>query len=70
MSSSNTLSRLTRTETKAGLTDRAAREIIDAEAIARDNRIARLRSLRLQSEAAERAARKAKPASKARKKAG
>ena len=45
-------------------------EIIDAEAIARDNRIARLRSLRLQSEAAERAARKAKPASKARKKAG
>ena len=60
MSSSNTLSRLTRTETKADLTDRAAREIIDAEAIARDNRIARLRSLRLQSEAAERAARKAK----------
>ena len=70
MSSSNTLSRLTRTETKADLTDRAAREIIDAEAIARDNRIARLRSLRLQGEAAERAARKAKPASKARKKAG
>ena len=70
MSSSNTLSRLTRTETKADLTDRAAREIIDAEAIARDNRIARLRSLRLQSEAAERAARKTKPASKARKKAG
>ena len=70
MSSSNTLSRLTRTETKADLTDRAAREIIDAEAIARDNRIARLRSLRLQSEAAELAARKAKPASKARKKAG
>ena len=70
MSSSNTLSRLTRTETKADLTDRAAREIIDAEAIARDNRIARLRSLRLQSEAAERAARKAPPASKARKKAG
>jgi hypothetical protein len=70
MSSSTTLSRLTRTETKADLTDRAAREIIDAEAIARDNRIARLRSLRLQSEAAERAARKAKPASKARKKAG
>ena len=70
MSSSNTLSRLTRTETKADLTDRAAREIIDAEAIARDNRIARLRSLRLQSEAAERAALKAKPASKARKKAG
>ena len=70
MSSSNTLSRLTRTETKADLTDCAAREIIDAEAIARDNRIARLRSLRLQSEAAERAARKAKPASKARKKAG
>ena len=70
MSSSNTLSRLTRTETKADLTDRAAREIIDAEAIARDNRIARLRSLRLQSEAAERAGRKGNPAPKARKKAG
>jgi hypothetical protein len=51
-------------------TDRAAREIIDSEAIARDNRIARLRSLRLQSEAAERAGRKGNPAPKARKKAG
>lgn len=70
MSSSKTLSRLTRTETKADLTDRAAREIIDTEATARNQRIARLRSLRLQSEAAERAARKATPAPKARKKAG
>ncbi len=69
MSSSKTLFRLTRTETKADLTDRAAREIIDAQAIVRDKRIARLRSLRLQSEAASRAALKANPAPKARKKA-
>jgi hypothetical protein len=69
MSSSKTLPRPTRSEAKADITDRAAREIIDAETNARDNRIARLRSLRLQSEAAERAAPKAKPAPKARKKA-
>jgi hypothetical protein len=69
MSSSKTLSRLTPTETKADLTDRAAREIIDAQTIARDSRIGRLRTLRLQSEAAERAVLKAKPAPKSRKKA-
>lgn len=70
MSSSRTLLHPTRTETKADLTDRAAREIIDAQTISRDKQIARLRALRLQSETRERAALKAKPAPKARKKAG
>lgn len=69
MSSSKTYLRLTPTETKADLTDRAAREITDAQTIARDKQIARLKSLRLQSEAAERADLKARPASKPRKKA-
>lgn len=69
MSSSKTLFRPTRSETRADVTDRAAREIIDAQAAARNQQMARLRSLRLQSEAAERAASKAKPASKSRKKA-
>lgn len=69
MSSSRILPRPTRSETKAEITDRAAREIIHARAMARDKQIARLRSIRLESEAAERAALKAKPASKARKKA-
>ncbi len=68
MSSSRTLFRPAQTETKADLTDRAAREIIDAQAIARDKQIARLRALRLQSEATERAALKARPAPKSRKK--
>lgn len=75
MSASKTLFRATRSETRADVTDRAAREIIDAETTARNQRIARLRSLRVQSEAAVRAAAardvpKVKPAPKARKKAG
>lgn len=70
MSGSNTLFRATRSETRADVTDRAAREIIDAEAAARNQRIARLRSLRLQSEAAARDLSKAKPAPKSRKKSG
>ena len=69
MSASKTLFRATRSETRADVTDRAAREIIDAEAAARNQRIARLRSLRLQGEAAARDVPKAKPAAKARKKA-
>ncbi|MGN7871531.1 hypothetical protein [Paracoccus sp. 22332] len=72
MSASKTLFRATRSETRADVTDRAAREIIDAEAAVRNQRMARLRSLRLQSEAAvrEAAARdvpQAKPAAKSRK---
>ncbi|MCZ0964543.1 hypothetical protein [Paracoccus benzoatiresistens] len=70
MSASKTLFRATRSETRADVTDRAAREIIDAEAAARNQRIARLRSLRLQSEAAARDVSKTKPARKSRKKAG
>ena len=70
MTASKTLFRVTRSETRADVTDRAAREIIDAEAAARNQRIARLRSLRLQSEAAARQVSKAKPAAKPRKKAG
>lgn len=70
MTTSTALLRATRSETRAELTDRAAREIIDAEAIARNQRIARLRSLRLQSEAALRDVPKAKPVTKSRKKAG
>lgn len=70
MSASKTLFRATRSETRADVTDRAAREIIDAEATARNQQIARLRSLRLQSEAAARNVSQAKPAAKSRKKAG
>lgn len=70
MSSSRTVARPTRSETKAEITDRAAREIIEARVTARDKKIARLRTLRLQSEAAERAAVKAQPASGKRRKAG
>ncbi|MCZ0963791.1 hypothetical protein [Paracoccus benzoatiresistens] len=70
MSVSKTPFRATRSETRADVTDRAAREIIDAEATARNQRITRLRSLRLQSEATAREVSKAKPAPKSRKKAG
>ena len=54
--SSTTVSRATRAETRADVTDRVAREIIETETAARQQQIARLRSKRLRKEAAERAA--------------
>ena len=50
-----TLFRPTKQESKADSTDRAAREIIDAEDAARRKKIEGLRSARLASEAAARA---------------
>ena len=69
MTSSKTPFRPTRMETRADITDRAAREIIDAQATARNQQIARLRSLRLQSQSVKQAALKAQPAPTSRKKA-
>jgi hypothetical protein len=68
MSSSKTLFQPTRMETRADITDRTAREIIDAQATARNQQIARLRSLRLQRQTVEQAALKAQPAPTSRKK--
>ena len=50
-----TLFRPTRQESKADSTDRAAREIVDAEGAAHREKTGRLRSARLASEAATRA---------------
>lgn len=68
MSSSKALFRPTRQETRADVTDRAAREIIESDANAQQQQIVRLRSARLKKEAAEEAAQQVKPAPKARKK--
>lgn len=67
MSSTKTLFRATKQETRADVTDRAAREIIDAETAAREQQIARLRTARLRKEAAERTAARAAPVPRQRK---
>lgn len=67
MQSRETLPRRSRQESRADSTDRAAREIIDAEGAAHEEKTVRLRSARLAREAAERAAQPAprrKPAKK------
>ena len=56
MSSTNTLFRATKQETRADVTDRIARELIAADLAGRQQQTARLRSARLRKEAAERAA--------------
>ena len=67
MSSANTLSRAARQATRAEVTDRIAREIIATETARRQQQTARLRSARLQKEAAERAAKPAGRVQKQRK---
>lgn len=64
-----TLPGKTRTETKAEITDRAARALIDAEAQYRETKTARLRRARIEKEkriAASPDAAKPKPAMKSR----
>ena len=56
MSSPKTLFRSFKQETRADITDRAAREIIEAETAARLQQTVRLRSARLRKEAVERTA--------------
>ena len=67
MSSANTLSRAARQATRAEVTDRIACEIIATETARRQQQTARLRSARLRTEAAERAAQPAAPAQTQRK---
>lgn len=67
MSSANTLSRAARQATRAEVTDRIAREIITTETARRQQQTARLRSARLRTEAAERAAQPAARAQTQRK---
>lgn len=62
-----TLFRATRQESKADITDRAAREIIEAETVARQQQMERLRASRLMKEAADRAAAQAASSPKAKK---
>ncbi|MRX49547.1 hypothetical protein GI374_03625 [Paracoccus sp. S-4012] len=70
MSSTRALFTTSRPETRADITDRAAREIIEAETAARRQLIARLRSARLRKEAAERTVKRAAPLPKRNKAAG
>lgn len=67
MSSTNTLFRATKQETRADVTDRIARELIAADVARRQQQTARLRAARLRKEAAERAAPPVVPARKPRK---
>ena len=67
MSSTNTLFRATKQETRADVTDRIARELIAADLAGRQQQTARLRAARLRKEAAERAAKPVAPARKPRK---
>lgn len=70
MSPSDSRPVLNRPLTRAEITDRAAREIIEAETTARRQQIARLRSARLRKEAAAQPSRHEAPVSPRRKKAG
>lgn len=54
MSSTKTLFRSIKQESRADVTDRAAREIIEAQTAARTQQTARLRSARMIKETAER----------------
>ena len=67
MSSTNTLFRATKQETRADFTDRIARELIAADVARRQQQTARLRAARLRKEAEERAAMPVAPARKPRK---
>lgn len=66
MSFTSTQFQATRPETRAEVTDRIAREIIDAENAAREQQVERLRTARLRKEAAERSAPRPAPAPKRR----
>lgn len=65
MSSTITISRTTRQQTRADLTDRIAREIVAAETAKRQEKTARLRLSRLERDAIEQAD---KPTASAKKK--
>ena len=69
MRSRETLFAPARQQSRADITDRAAREIIEAETVARHQQIARLRSARLRKEAADRPGKQAAGRSKQLKQA-
>lgn len=68
MNSSKAPFKPSRQEARADVTDRAAREIIETEATLRHQKIARLRTVRLDREAAARATPPVVPTPKSRKK--
>lgn len=67
MSSTTTLPRPTSKESRAEVTDRIAREMIEAETARRQQQTARLRSARLKREAVQSPAAPAAPVKKPRK---